>query len=61
MIPGYLDSTEAAKWLGLSYQKFRRVAHPNIPSVQYHARGAHLYRVEDLNTFRAVHLKKEAT
>ena len=55
MIPGYLDSKQAAHWLGMSYQKFRRVVHANIPSVQYHHRGACLYRVEDLNVWRAMH------
>jgi len=59
VIPGYLNSQQAAHWLGLSYSKFRRVCHPNLPSVQYHNRGARLYRVEDLNVWQAMHQNKE--
>ena len=59
VIPGYLDSRQAAHWLDMSYQKFRRVVHGNIPDVQYHHRGARLYRIEDLNVWRAMHARNE--
>ena len=58
MIPGYFDSQQAALWLGVSYSKFRKTCHPDLPSVQFHVRGPRLYKVEDLNTFRVLHLSE---
>ena len=50
-IPGFLKSPEAAKFLGLTESQFR-TRHQAISSIQLHAYGPRLFRIEDLTDFK---------
>tara|TARA_R110000803_G_scaffold169174_1_gene232197 strand:- start:989 stop:1177 length:189 start_codon:yes stop_codon:yes gene_type:complete len=50
-IPGFLKSPEAAQFLGLTESQFR-TRHEKIPSIQLHAYGPRLFKMEDLQAFK---------